>query len=220
MKNSILNKLVSTLCGFVLVINFATAQTDFSIKIANSFDISEQSSQFMNSKSNTGDVQIQYLGRTNTYSVGARLKKSYGFIFGSVGVDYRKTGFDYALTTYLLENPSVKSDVSVSRSSIFVPVLAGLKLNNFNFSVGPVFDFVVNESINDDATTMFNSSDIKQYTQFQFAVGYEFFNRVELGASYERALYQVKNQFKIEDAPSKLYQSPNMVSLSLAVKLN
>lgn len=220
MKNLNLNKLAGIICGLIFSLSTLSAQTDLSVRISKSFDLSSEENHFMNARTSSGDFNVAYLGRGNTQSIGLQAKKTYGFLFVSAGADYRKTSFDYSVTSFMLENPAVQSEININKTMVSLPVIAGLQFNKFNIGVGPVFDFVLAESLNDTASPLFTTTDRSQYTQFQFVAGYEFFNRLEVGVRYERALYQAKNQFLLDGNTSKLTESPDMISLSLAVKFN
>lgn len=220
MKNLIIKKLAILFIGIFGFTQLATAQLDFSIGVSKSFDLSSEATNIMNATRSNGDYEIAYLGRNATQSIGVNAKKKFGFLFLSAGADFRKTSFDYTVTSFFPENPSLTAESNISRSSVSVPVLAGLQFNNLSIGVGPIFDFVLDESLSENIPSNLTVVDNSNYTQFQFALGYELFNRVNIGARYERALYKVKDQFALDGVTSKFKQNPDMFTVTLAVKIN
>lgn len=220
MKNVIIKKLAFLFIGILGVSQVAFAQLDISVGVSKSFDLSSESSQMMNSNSSFGMNEISYLGRNETQSIGVNAKKKFGFLFLSAGADYRMSNFDYSVTSYFPENPSVTSEASMSRTAVSIPVLAGLQFNNLSIGVGPIFDFVMDETISEDISSGLSVVDNNLYSAFQFAVGYELFNRVNVGARYERSLYKVKNQFELDNRATKFGQNPDLFTLTLSVNIN
>ncbi len=197
----------------------AFSQSGLRINYSQSFDVAQEQTSMTTGRDFTEAFNTTFIGSSTTQSFGIQYTHDFGHLYFDGGAEYRTTGLDFMISEFQLESPVLESKASIRNTFLSIPLVAGLQKGNFNIGVGPRFNFLLDQSIENGDAMDFQSVEQSLQTNFQFTVGYEFFDRVQLSASYERALHQARDHFSIADKETQLKSSPNLLTIGLGVRI-
>ncbi len=195
------------------------AQSGLRINYSQSFDVAQEQTSMTTGRDFTEAFNTTFLGSTSTQSFGIQYTHDFGHLYFDGGAEYRSTGMDFMISEFQLESPALESKASINSTFLSVPLMAGVQKGNFNLGVGPRFNILLDQSVENIADADFQAVERNWQTNFQFSVGYEFFNRIHLSANYERSLHQARDHFSVAGKETQIKSSPNLLTVGIGVRI-
>ena len=163
--------------------------------------------------------QLDYISTNNLSSFGMTAEYQAGNLFAQAEVMYRKSSVTFGYQEFTEEAADAQIIVSDVNQMIHMPISAGVKISNLKLGVGPIFDINIKNDLGLSQVEEFNTEVRKMNMGFQFLIGYELFNHVQLDLKFERSFRTVGDHYELGNNERQLEASPNMVTLGVALML-
>ena len=209
--------LFSLACVFSLTT--IDAQVNFGLRTNISMSTSSQGTVQLKNASPVEVIDFSYISSNTGYGAGAFVYGSNDLLFFMTEALYQSNSSNFLIASDInnLQRQRTSREFQISKSSISIPVAAGLKFKNFKIGTGPIFNFTVSQSDNLGELESINVKQDPFNSGFQFLIGYEILNRIHIDLKREINFSRASEGISYHDERVKLDSSVSRVSLSLGV---
>ena len=159
---------------------------------------------------------LSYLSTRTSYSYGLSFHSEFKPGWLTVDLMYRKRSVQYRVGS----QPSTKRSINYMEDNfkeLSVPVLAGIRKNNFKIGLGPVFNFKLKSEYGLAGLSGFTVHQRNINTGFQFMFGYVINDRFHIDLKRELSFNQSGEEYKSMNKFINLNNLPKSTSLSIGM---
>lgn len=213
---------------FACIFISAHAQTKIGIKTALGFKLDTPVSVLHSSDNLMYTDRVDFLGESNTKSLGLFVRKQADFLFIEADVmyssyqsqfsiqDLSRTGSGISDIPGQILNEGVTTTYTDTYSNVDFSLLAGYTRNNFDFGVGPIFHRTV--ALDSELAEVEGYASTRKILDpgFQFKIGYNL-GPLNIGVKYEDYFLKAGDHFTLDTKKLKLNSGLNALKLELAI---
>lgn len=165
--------------------------------------------------SDHGAYDLSYEGSSAVNSIGFMAYRNLGPAFLQAEVLATKYSLNFRMDNYR-KLDTASPLYSETHYLIEVPFVAGLKLENYKFGLGPVVEYNVEKESNFEKFDYYQDKSDKVEFGFQWLVGYNV-GVFHFDVKYVNKFHSISDGFQFGDDEMKLKKSANRISLSVGV---
>ena len=138
-------------------------------------------------------------------------------MFFQIEAVYNKTKTNFSLESFIQDDESNREFVKTSYY-LGIPIIAGFKINNFKFGVGPKFSFVLDDTpiLQDESQFEEKRSGLEKGFTFNFGLVVK---RLHIDISYETRFDGTAEYFYFRNARAGFRGRPEFISFSVGIVL-
>jgi len=209
-----MKNLITTII-FLFAMNALCAQSTFGLKLTSPTVSSKETyKEFFNRDLGTLHG-LTYISTRTSAAYGASFHSDFKPGWLTIDLMYRKRAVQYKLEK-LPVGPRANKFVQDEFQELSIPVLAGLRKNNFKVGIGAVFNVKLDSKYGIKNVEGFSINPRKLNTGFQFMLGYVVKDHFHIDLKREIGFNQVGEEYKSMEKFINLRTLPKTTSISVS----
>ncbi len=196
--------------------NWSNAQ--FNIGISSYYEIPTTKSHLKN----FGDAKRRFtynfglIQQSRSVSYGINIQHSFSRLFVEVSTLYRREENTFSITDYRSEfrRPELFRE---ENKFIILPINAGVKFDDFQIGVGPIFKFYLEGSQKINDREFFYKKERNLLMGFQYSISYTLLEKIKLSLRYETEFEDIGDLIYYRDENSKINSKIRRISLGTTI---
>ena len=197
---------------FILQLSM-TAQSTIGVKLSYFKNTTQSTGLRLDNPADIIFYQLEYIGQDDILSMGISHRVLFGPCFFQQDILYRKQSTVFRLQNFddrLLGMQQYKNEFEM----IHIPISAGYVMNNLMIGGGPIINYIHESTKTEAFQELFRMKEDDLQFGFQFLIGYQLGNNVQLELKYEKMFTGVTDGYYYNDRKVNIRATPNVVSLS------
>ncbi len=228
-QTRILNKLVFLTFLGLLFTQQSFSQTRFGVKTGYTNYLTKSASALHSADNLTYSHRVDYLGQSNSKTVGLYYRKQFNFLFTEVSLNY--TSFNRSFKLYEFEdfeNPFSQPATTGGPEeftgltyrefyqNLDISIIGGYQRNNLSIGVGPVLHRSVSHDSQLSQLDFYKSTKKPLDVGFQFVVGYSL-GPMQFNLNFENLFLKAGDHFTLHNSDLKINQSINAIKFEVGI---
>ena len=209
-----MKRIILTACIFACSIYYASSQTKIGLVFNYSKGVSTKKNFQVGDRRSILLYELVYKGQEDVLSLGISSKTELDVFFLKTDVLYRKTSFLFDLSNYTESGVFLNQEYKNDYHMFHIPVAAGVNIQDFYIGVGPILNLIIDSSKHQDLEKVFSINEKTKHFGFQFLLGYNITNFLNIEIKYENTFTSVTDGFYHEGQRVHIKTSPNLLTFS------